>query len=1149
MKPCRLKNLLRLNLIMLYAATVCGQQQTAQLSGRVTDASGAAVSGATVKVGDPERGVQTVATSDERGDYTIPQLLPDDHYIISVTKEGFKETVQKNVSLQVAQSAKIDLVIEIGALTETVNVSSSAPQLETQTSSLGQVITGQTVENLPLNGRSSFRLIALTPGVTFSQSAYGQFGDVAVNTTWDTNFTINGGRAQSNEVLIDGVPSSTGFFNQITTLPSVDDTQEFKVESSNLSAAYGRYSGGAINVSTKGGANVYHGNVFEFLRNSAFDANDWFTKQAGKPTPPFKMNQFGGTIGGPISIPGLYSGKDRTFFFFSYQGTRRVKGTNFIGTVPTDAQKAGNFSGLSTIYNPFSTNATTKTRTAFPNNTIPASMIDPIAARIASYYPEPNTGPSGAIINNFISNAPIRLAQDIYSLRIDQNVTSKYHLFGRYAYSNTPLTQPNTFGNIADSTGAVGTTSFTNQSFAFDNLYQISPSLLLNVDYGFARWYQLRQTLSYGFDNSTLGFPSSLVGAIKIPMFPAVNIGGYTGLANQSYLNNGNDSHALLISLTKIAGRHNIIAGVDGRLHRINFFNVANSAGTYSFTVAQTQGPVATASTGGNGFASFLLGAGNSGSIPLGSGVELQDLYGAIYIQDNIRINQQLTVNLGARYDGESPYVDRHNELNYFDPTVSSPAANAIFPQLTGGLVFAGVNGTPRNVYTRDHNNIVPRVGFAYNPNPTSVLRGGFGMSYAPLEISNNAVGFSPSLGYASSTTWNTSNDGGLTPANLLRNPFPQGLVQPAGNTQGTGTQLGQALTVWNHNPRTPLALQWNLDVQQQLAPSVLFDLGYAGSRGEHLTGTLERNQLDPKYLALGTGLTTPVSNPFRPFVSIGTLSNPTVAQRQLLLPFPQFISVTEVNNPYGSSSYHSLQAKLVKRASHGVTLLASYTWSKQIANINAQNASIGPTNSTSPQNSYDLRAERSVSELDQPHNLTVSGVLELPFGRNKRFLSTTSPFVDKMVGGWKLTSILTEQSGFPLTLSASPTGGGNRVNLVPGVDPVIHSSRSNQDRVKMWFNTAAFTTPPAYSYGTVRRTFTAVRGPGVQNVDASLIKNTRFLERLDTELRAEFFNVANTPHFSMPATGQQNPNFGTITSVLSSPPEREIQFALKIAF
>jgi hypothetical protein len=1137
-------------LLMLLPSMTRAQQQSAALTGMVADSSGASVPGATVTVIDSQRGTKLTTTTDGRGEYVFPQIAPGDNYEITVTKQGFKETIQRRLTLQVAQSAKIDLTMDIGNVSESVTVSSDPPQLDTQTSSMGQVISGQTVENLPLNGRSTFRLIALTPGVTFSQSAYGQFGDVAVNTTWDTNFTINGGRAQSNEILIDGVPSSVGFFNQITTLPTVDDTQEFKVESNNLSAEYGRYAGGAINVTTKGGTNQLHGNVYEFLRNSYFDANDWFNKRAGNPRAPFRMNQFGGTIGGPIAIPKLYNGRDRTFFFFSYQGTRRTKGATFIGTVPTAAQRTGDFSGIAaSIYNPYTTNPTTKARTAFLGNIIPASLLDPVAVKMAAFYPLPNTGPVGATTNNFLSNEPVKLSQDVYSLRIDQNVTQKYHVNGRYAYSQTPLTQPDYYKNVATSgAGAVGTATFVNQSFSLNNLYEFSPTLLLNANYGFARWFQARQTRSYGFDNSQLGFPSSLVSAITIPMFPAVNIAGYSGLANQSYLSNGNDSHAILINLKKILPRQTLTVGVDGRLHRINFFNVNNSAGTYGFANAQTQGPIASTATGGNAFASFMLGFGNSGNIPIGSGVALQNFYGAVYVQDDIRLRSNLTVNLGIRYDGESAFTDRHNELNYFDPAIANPAANSSFPSLKGGLVFAGTSSTPRTVYSRQHFNLAPRVGFAYSPDSMTSVRGGFGLSYAPLEVANNAVGFSPSLGFASSTAWNTSLDGGFTPNNLLRNPFPQGLVQPSGSTLGAGTQLGQALTVWNHDPKTPYAMQWNFDVQRQFPHAVLFDLGYSASRGVHLTSTFDLNTLNPQYMSLGTGLTTQVANPFQPYVSIGTLSNATVARRQLLLPFPQFLSVQEVNNPFGSSTYHSLQTKLVKRMSGGVSVLVSYTWSKLISNVNAQNAPIGPTDNTGVQNYYDLRAERAVSELDQPHNLTVNAVYELPFGRGKHFLGSAGVLTNSLIGGWKMTGILTEQSGFPLTLGAAGTGGGTRPNLVPGVDPKITLSRTNQQRVLAYFNTAAFVTPPAYTFGTVGRTYPGIRGPGVQNFDASIQKDTNF-EGLRAELRLEMFNVTNTPHFAMPDMGRQNATFGTIASVLPSPPQRQMQVAVKLMF
>lgn len=1147
---------------VVLALPALAQQQTADLTGQVQDSSGAAIPGATVSLRDRAKGFNATTKTDSKGEYFLPLLQPADDYQITVSMAGFKADVKQNVILQVAQTAKIDFVLQIGENTETVTVTGAQPLLDTQSSSVGQVITGDTVEELPLNGRSTFRLIALTPGVTFNQSAYGNFGDVPVNTTFDTNFSINGGRAQSNEILIDGVPSSTGFFDQITTLPPVDGTQEFKVESNNLSAQYGRYSGGAINVSTKSGTNDIHGTVFEFIRNSALDANNWFSNRAGKPRAPFKMNQYGGVLGGPVDLPKLYNGHDRTFFFLDYQGTSRIQGTPYQALVPTDAQKQGIFS--TAIYNPFTTktvvngNTTSKPRQQFSYmgqmNRIDPVWFDPVALQIQKYYPEPNlTGVPGA---NFYSAGSSRVLQNNFSVRIDQNATQKWHMFGRYAFSQSSLTQPDQTGTIADAAGATGTQKLRNQSFAFDNIYSLSPSLTLSVDYGLARWFQFRPTLSYGFDVSSLGFPAALASQVTVPMFPTVIIGGgYLGTNNQSYFHNGNDSHAVLASLTKILGRHTLIVGVDGRLHRINFFNVLAASGTYNFAASQTNGPNAVVGTGGDGYASFLIGAGSGGSIPISQGNALQDLYGAVYLQDNWRVTPKLTLNLGVRYDGESPYVDRHNALSFFDPGIASRARNPSFPNLVGGLQFASDDGHPRNVYTRAHNNVAPRLGFAYNPQTTTVVRGGFGISYAPLELTNNAVGFVPNLGFGSMTTWNFSDDGGFTPANLLRNPYPQGLIQPTGAKLEADTQLGQSLNVWANDPPTPTSYQWNFGVQQQMSSYYVLELSYVGSRGLYLTGNMDINTLDPKYLSLGAGLAALKPNPFAPFVSVGTLSHPTVAERQLLLPFPQFQAVTVENDPYGSSTYHSLQVKGEFRKSHGLTMLTAFTWSRLLSNTNISDSPIATSNNTTPQNPYDLSAERSVSEVDLPFNFVTNFTYDLPFGRNKRFASSVAPWADRLMSGWQLNGIWTELSGLPLVFHAPTVGIANgRPNFVPNANPRIPGNRSNAERVKAWFNNlpadqgGAFSTPPAYQFGNVPRAYSGLRGPGVQNLDASLIKKTR-AEHFDVILRAEFFNVTNTPHFGMPNTSVASASFGTIGSTIVSPPQRELQFALKISF
>jgi Carboxypeptidase regulatory-like domain len=1161
------KNAIILGSCLLLTPMLCAQQQTAQLTGQITDSSGAAIPGAMVTVTNAARGIKVVVTSNATGNYVVPLLPPADGYELTVSKTGFTGATRSGITLQVAQVAEINIALAVGSVSQNVLVTGAPPLLDTETSSIGQVIPARTVTSLPLNGRSSFRLIQLTPGVTFNQAAYGQFGDVPVNSVFDTDFSVNGGQSQSNEILIDGVPSTVGFFNQITTIPSVDDTEEFKVESDNLSAEYGRFGGGVINVTTKAGTNELHGTAYDFLRNSVLDANDYIDKSKGVKIPTFIMNQYGGVLGGPVVLPRLYRGKDRTFFFLDYQGTGRIQGSTFLSTVPTAPERTGDFSGLCTpgfnssgvctnanqqIYNPFSTapnpsNPSQYVRTPFTGNVIPSGMIDPVAKAIIGYYPQPNLQTT---VNNFISDAPLRVGQNEGSARIDQNVNDHYHFFGRFGLSLTNLTQPNSFGNVATGgAGAVGTTEFHNWSFAFDNTITISPSLFLTVDYGYARWFQSRETLSYGFNNATLGFPSQFVSLITIPMFPSVNVTSYAATNGQSYLSNGNDSHSLLTSVTKILGRHTLIAGTDVRLHLINLFTVAASSGTFSFTQAQTQGPNPNTAGAGNAMASLLLGAGNSGSMPIGAGNEMKDWYAAGYVQDNFRLTSKFTLNAGLRYEEESPYTDRHNELNYFGPTVASPAANPSFPNLTGGLVFAGQNGTPSQVYVWNTDQFDPRVGFAYTALRSTVVRGGFGMVYAPLELSNNAVGFAPNTGYSSSTSWNTSQNGGLNPYNVLSNPYPQGLVKPTGNSLGAGTSLGQSLSVWMQNPKTPRSYQWNFGIQQQLPSNILVEAAYVANRGLHLTHNFSDDVLNPQYLSMGTALQAQVPNPFQPFVTVGALSNAKVTEQQLLLPYPQFTGLTIENATWGGSNYQSAQFKLNKRPTHGVSLLAVYTISKWLANMTVSDAPVGTTNNTAVQNWYDLAAEKSLSENDIPQSLIANVVADLPFGRGHSLLSSAPEVVNKLVGGWSASGILTEQKGFPLAMSAPITDGGTRPNWASGVSPQFSSSRPIAAKVAEWFNTAAFSLPPAFTFGNVSRTIGNVRSPGLHNLDFSLNKETQLVEQLRMQFRADFFNLTNTPHFALPDTSMSDATFGQLNTLLPSPPPREVQFALKFIF
>lgn len=1152
-------------IVLVFAAGAFGQATTAQLTGEIRDATGAVIPGAKVTVTNADTGIAHHAVSNDIGTYTAP-LLPPGNYRIAVEREGFKPVTRTGVTLQVNQTARVDFVLEVGAVTEAVEVSGTVALLAQETSSLGQVIDNAKIMNMPLNGRSPFRLVLLTPGVTSTPAASGQFGDVAVNTNQDADFAINGGQAHSTEVHIDGVPATAGLFNSITTIPSVDSTQEFKVESNNLSAEWGRFSGGVVNVSSRSGTNQLHGTLYEFLRNSRLDANEFFNNRAGMKKPPFRMNQFGVAAGGPVALGKLYNGRNKTFFFGDYQGTRWRRGSVSTITLPTELERAGNFTqSLNTarqmivVYDPVTTRpnpaqAGQYIRDAFPGNVIPGSRIDPVARRMIAYYPAPNTtGDPVTHVNNFVSNASRRIDKDEFSARIDHNATANWRVFGRLSRNYTDLAQPDTFGNPASSgEGNVGVTMFHYTTAALDNTFLLGPTAFLNIRYGFARWFQDRPTRSYGFDQTEIGMPAALVRQFAIPVFPAATVEGYAGMAGNSYLVNGNDTHSLLPSFTKLAGRHNIKTGADIRLRRLNVIAIAGGGGTYAFNRIFTRGPDPNRSTtnAGNGIASLLLGAPASGSVNINAGESLQDWYLAGYVQDDIKISRSLTVNLGLRYESESPYTERRNQLVWFDSALASPARNPQFPNLTGALRFAGVEGASRRVFNWDRNNFAPRAGIAWTLTKSTVLRAGAGLFYAPLEISTNNTGTTlPSAGFSSSTPLAASLDGGLTPFRFISNPFPEGLVQPTRASLGAATNLGQALDLWDNGARTPYAVQWNADLQQRLPYDFLVDAAYSANRGVALARARELNPLPSPYLALGTGLQQTVDNPFAGLIPSGTLAQPRVARRQLLLPYPQYTGLNVMNSTSGNSVYHSLQVKVEKRMAGGSGFLLSYTAGKLISDTRKSAALFGSYNQNVPvQNWDDLRAERSISEMDVAQSLAFSYVLALPVGTGRALWGGASGVAAKLLEGWGLGGIASYRSGFPLALTAPNTGagGGTRPNST-GRSARIDASRSRGEKIARWFDVDQFTSPAPFTFGNVSRTLPDVRGPSLVNMDFTVMKDTRITETKELQFRAEFFNLTNTPSFWLPNTALTNLQFGQINQTSGLP--RVVQFALKLRF
>ncbi len=1146
---------------MFSVSSLFGQGTAARINGRITDSSGAAIPGAAVVVKNFNTQSTWHSTSNGEGLFAVPQLAPGE-YTVTVTKEGFNAAVRSGIKLSVDQVAEINFALAVGSVNQTVEVSGETPLLSTTNATVGEVVANHQIEGLPLNGRSPYRLVLQTPGIHSVPSTSGQFSDIPVNTTDDTLISIAGGPASANQVMVDGIPATTGFINQMTTIPSVDGTQEFDVQSGPLKAEWGQTGGGVINVYTKSGTNQLHGNLYEFLRNDIFDANDYFDKINGVAVPEFRMNQFGGTIGGPVYIPRVLNGKDKAFFFVDYQGTRWVQGQTYIATVPTAAERAGDFSqthdskgNVVQVYNPFSTttdpnNPTQYVRTPFANDQIPSTLIDPVAKAAMAYLPAPNlNGDPVTGANNYLSNARRSIQEAEFGVKFDQNIGTREKLFERYSFNRNTLNQPNSFGNMGSpGLGALGNLYLNNYSAGVNSTTTLNATTILNVSYGFARFYWGRPTLSYGFDQTSLGLPSSLVSQEAYPLFPTFSIANYSGIGGGgALLFTAQNTHTVQASIMKVAGKHELKMGVDMRLNLFNQVQGGDANGSYSFVQAMTAGPNPNSysSSAGNAFASFLLGATSSGSMGIPAAIELKNMYFGGYVQDDYHVMPKLTISYGLRYDATSPMTDRHNQLNWFDYNLASPARNAQFASLTGGLVFA----TPenRNVYSWSFNVLQPRLGFSFNPLTHTVVRGGVGLTYMPLSLNptGDGVGAAPNAGFSAETTM-VSSLNGLTPYNLLSNPFPSGLNKPTGNTLGASTFLGQSVSVWNRNPEMPSEWQWNFGIQQELK-GMLFDMLYQGSKGTHLVQPLQHNALPTADFALGTSLQLLVANPFYGTITTGPLSKQTVTQRQLLLPYPQFTGITVLDDTNGSTSYHAFALKVKEPMRHGITASLNYTFSKEIGNVmnslTTYNNGLNAGLNTSVQNPYDLRAERSVSELDNPQNVSANYVAELPFGKNRRFLSNAHGIEDWLVGGWQSNGIFSYHSGYPLVLTAAIVGGGTRPNKSCS-GAIAHTSRAGA--VKEWFDTSCFAVPPPFTFGNESRTDPRLRGPSYTQFDTSLEKHNRF-EGLDVMFRAEAFNLFNTIHFWMPNTSANNTTFGRISSTTGTP--RVLQFALKISY
>lgn len=1122
--------------VCLLASTAAGQSFSGSILGIVRDASGAVVPQAAITVTNTGTNVRTEARSDAAGNYLVPNLPPGE-YIMEVEAGGFKKFLQKGIILLVQQQARLDVELQVGALTESVSITADATLLESTTSSIGRVVDNRSILNLPLNSRNVYSLIYLTPGVT------GSIG----NNYNSLSYAVNGARASMMDTIIDGITAShptVQGYTGISVFPSVDAIAEFKMQAQNYSAEFGRSAGSVLNVIYKSGTNQVHATAYEFLRNSVLDANNFFNNRQGQKLASFKRSQFGGMASGPIK-------KEKLFFMVSVESLRQLTYSSTTTSVPTLLERQGDFSQsfaangqLIQIYDPFSTRANPSgsgfIRDALAGNRVPSSRFDPVAVNALKYFPLPNAaGDRTTNKNNYYNTGSAKLNYDNYDFRVDHNISARQRFFARYSHRLTesvPAVLWPKEVTVAESR-IVEENHARNAVLDYSNT--LSPTTILTARLGFARTRYVYNNQGLGFLPSNLGLPKYIDQAVDRQMFPSISPSGYASLGGGDHRYSPFNAYSALASITKIKGPHSLKYGFEGRLLRMNVWE-ARSAGTFGFGTGMTQGPDPNraSATAGNGLASLLLGTMTSGNlIQAWKNVASQSFYYAFYLQDDWRVTPKLTLNLGVRYDLDTPRTERYNRMNYFNPSIPSPLAMVVpqYPNLRGGVVFVGVNGASRHQYFWDLNNLAPRFGLAYQVTRRTVVRLGFANIFAPSP--QQAHGTIGPFGFRTDTPVLNSLDG-ITPYNLLKNPFPQGFQPPPGAKEGLLTQTGANLQAPLQNTITPYAMQWNINIERELPSQVLLQVTYVGTRGLQLSrcdeSGLSLNQLPTQLMLLGSALNQQVDNPFYASVGRGVLATPKIGQAQLLRPYPQFTDIIPMYSSGSSSSYHSLQLTAKKRFSHGLLFDSAFTWAKTIDN--------GMTH----QDSYNIRADRTVADIDIAQRLVLSYVYELPFGRGRHFGGSSSRVVDALLGGWQVNGITSFQTGTPLQLTANNTAGIFSPKVRPNNNGKSGKLSGPVDqRLNKYFDTSVFSQPAPFTLGNLGERVPDLRNDGVRNFDLSIFKEFKPVERLRVQFRSEFLNAFNTPRFGGPTTGVTSASFGQINSQSNSP--RQVQFGLKL--
>ena len=1124
-----------LALALVMAAPLFAQSFTGSITGIVTDPTGSVIPKAGIVVINTETNVRTAVSSDSSGNYTAT-LLPRGLYRMEVTAPGFKRFVRDGIVLQVQQTARIDVQMTVGEIAESISITADAARLETESATLAKVVDNKIIINMPFNTRNVYTLVFMTPGVT------GTVG----NSYGEMRYSVNGARARTMDTIIDGVsashPTVNGFAG-ISVFPSVDAIEEFKLLSADYPAEFGRSLGSVLNIVFKSGTNTLHGSAYEFLRNSRLDSNNFFDNRRGQELASFRRSQFGGVLNGPIR-------KDRTFFMISLEALRERRADSTITSVPTMLERTGDFSQTKTasgasilIYDPFSTRANPAgagfIRTPFTGNKITAALFDPVALNVLKYYPQPNLATTGPVNQNnrgSSSSKPLDMTQSDY--RIDQVISPTQRFFARYSHRLND--DKATIFFPADLTVAEGRINLEDhvRGAVADYTHTLSPTMIFSARLGFARTRYVYANQSLGFAPSSLGLPKYIDTSVDRFTFPGFSVSDYRGLGGGDHRNNAFMSYTGLGTLTKTHGKHTMKTGSEVRMFRVNVFE-GRSASDYSFGRGMTQGPNPnqSSSTAGNGFASLLLGAGSSGTLQANyKNAATQSFYIAGYFQDDWRVTPKLSLSLGLRWDVDLPRTERFNRTNWFDPQAATPVSQVI-PGLTGGLIFVGVNGAPRTQFKADTNNWAPRFGLSWQFAPRTVMRIGYAHVYGPSQQA--ACGTIGTMGFRVDNSWVASVDG-ITPNDLLRDPYPRGVAPVVGAANGVLTQFGNRIEATTQDIISPRARQMNFNLQREFPFAMLLEAAYVSARGYQLhrneESGLSLNQLDPKYMALGSRLNEQVDNPFFGKFSGGVLTQARTSRAQLLRPYPQFTDIIPIYSVGSSSFYHSLQVSATKRLSRGVQMHLAYTWAKNI------------DDGLSHQDSYNIRADRALTDIDVSHRVGVGGVYDMPWGHGRYWGSGWSKALDLLLGGWQANGLATFSAGTPIGFSAS-----NNAGIFNQAIRANNNGKSGklagpvQDRLNAYFDKSVYSQPTAFTFGNMGPRSPDIRNDGMYNWDLSLFKNFRVVERVKVQFRAEAFNAFNTPRFSGPNTSVTSSSFGVISGQANAP--RQIQFGLKLLF